>query len=284
MKSKCYVAMITPFTEANAIDYESAERIIEKLISEGVSGLMVCGTTGESPTLSENEKLDFLEFVINQVNKRCEVWFGAGSNATCDSVRLIKLSEQLDFDGYLIVVPYYNKPSQYGLYEHFAVLAENARKNIMLYNVPGRCGVARESATVIRLAKDFKNIVALKQADHNLQMVSEILAELDDFNVYSGEDGYLLEGMIAGMSGVVSVIGHLYTPELIAFFEAYEQGEDCTGKDIFFKLIARLFFLESNPSCVKYLYSKMGLCKNILRLPMSTISEKTCAQLDTYFK
>ena len=97
--------MITPFTEANAIDYESAERIIEKLISEGVSGLMVCGTTGESPTLSENEKLDFLEFVINQVNKRCEVWFGAGSNATCDSVRMIKFSEQLDFDGSLIVVP-----------------------------------------------------------------------------------------------------------------------------------------------------------------------------------
>ncbi len=284
MNSKCYVALITPFDESNAIDYVSAGKIIDKLIEEGVSGLMVCGTTGEAPTLSENEKLDYLEFVIAKVNQRCEVWFGVGSNATCASVRLIKLSEELKFDGYLIVVPYYNKPSQYGLYEHYAMLAQNARKPIMLYNVPSRCGIALESATIIRLAKDFKNIVALKQADRNMQLVNDVLKELPDFKIYSGEDGYLLEGMMAGMSGVVSVIAHLYAPEMRAFFEAYEAGEDCTGKDIFFKLIARLFFLESNPICIKYLYSKMGLCKNVLRLPMSSAGEETCAQLDTYFK
>lgn len=274
--------MITPFTVMNQIDYESCDKIIEKLLSDGVDGLIICGTTGEAPTLSESEKIDLLEHVIKKVEKRCEIWFGCGSNSTCSSMRLLKLSENLDFKGYLIVTPYYNMPTQYGLYEHYATLAYETDKEIMLYNVPKRCGVSLSKETIVKLANDFKNITAFKQADRNLETVKYVLAH-SDLNVYSGEDGYLLEGMMSGMSGVVSVIGHLYAKELREFLTLFEQGEDCIALDTLFKVISQLIFLESNPICIKYLFEKKGYCKNILRLPMTQATFETANQLDLYF-
>lgn len=282
--SKLYVALITPFNENNQIDYGQLRVIIDKLIDENVDGLMICGTTGEASTLSENEKLDLLEFAIDYVAKRCEIWFGCGSNSTCDALRGIKLSEMMDFDGYLIVTPYYNMPSQYGLYEHFALLASNSFKPILLYNVPKRCGVSLKAETIIALAHDYPNIVGLKQADHDLDLVKEVLSKTQNFTVYSGEDGYLLEGLMSGMQGVISVIGHIYAKEIKQFLCDFEQGNDCVNQDLFFKMVSKLLFLESNPTCIKYVYEKMGLCRNQFRLPLTPIQEESERQLDTFFK
>ena len=185
---KLYVALITPFTIMNDIDYPALDKIILRLLDENVEGFIVCGTTGESPTCSENEKIALLEHVIHLCERRCEIYFGIGSSNTCDSMRLLKLSEDMDFDGYLIVTPYYNQPTQFGLYEHFSTLATETKKKIILYNVPSRCGVSLSAATVIKLANDYKNIVALKQASKDLEMVKEILNTTTDFEVLSGND------------------------------------------------------------------------------------------------
>lgn len=232
---KCYVALITPFTMLNEIDYEALDGLIERLINEKVNGFIICGTTGESSTLSESEKISILEHAITIVNKRCEIYFGIGSSSTCDSMRLLKLTEDLEFDGYLIVTPYYNQPTQYGLYEHFSTLATETSKNIILYNVPSRCGVSLSAQTVIKLAIGYPNIIALKQASHDLEMIKEILSVVKDFHVYSGCDDYLLEGLSCGMDGVISVIAHILAPKMIHFLNEYEKGNDVSELDLFFK-------------------------------------------------
>ncbi|WP_273401670.1 4-hydroxy-tetrahydrodipicolinate synthase [Traorella massiliensis] len=277
---KLYVALITPFTIMNDIDYPALDKIILRLLDENVEGFIVCGTTGESPTCSENEKIALLEHVIHLCERRCEIYFGIGSSNTCDSMRLLKLSEDMDFDGYLIVTPYYNQPTQFGLYEHFSTLATETKKKIILYNVPSRCGVSLSAATVIKLANDYKNIVALKQASKDLEMVKEILNTTTDFEVLSGNDDYLLEGMMSGMSGVVSVIAHFTATKMKEFFKGIEEGRDVSELDIFFKKLAHLCFLESNPICIKYLLSQQNECENVLRLPMTAISYEAKTKID----
>lgn len=282
--NKCYTALITPFTIMNDIDYAALDRLIEKLIDEGCDGFMVCGTTAETSALNENEKISLLEHVIAATDKRAEIYFGIGTASTCESMRLLKITEDMDFEGYLIVTPYYNQPTQYGLYEHFSALAAETVKKIILYHVPKRCGVAMTSRTIIQLANDYPNIIALKQACRDLDQVKEVLANTKDFLIYSGQDDYLLEGMQAGMSGVVSVIGHLYMKELKAFMHAFEQQEDCTESDRLFKQISSLLFAESNPIGIKYLCSKKGFCLNTLRLPMTPISEEAQKRIDEQLK
>ena len=277
---KLYVALITPFTIMNDIDYPALDKIILRLLDENVEGFIVCGTTGESPTCSENEKIALLEHVIHLCERRCEIYFGIGSSNTCDSMRLLKLSEDMDFDGYLIVTPYYNQPTQFGLYEHFSTLATETKKKIILYNVPSRCGVSLSAATVIKLANDYKNIVALKQASKDLEMVKEILNATTDFEVLSGNDDYLLEGMMSGMSGVVSVIAHFTATKMMEFFKGIEEGRDVSELDIFFKKFAHLCFLEPNPICIKYLLSQQNECENVLRLPMTAISYEAKTKID----
>ena len=280
---KLYVALITPFTLLNEIDYVSLDKIIIRLINEGVDGFVISGTTGESSTMSDNEKIELLKHVIDVVNHRCEIYFGIGSNNTCDSMRLLKMSEELDFEGYLIVTPYYNQPTQYGLYEHFSTLACETKKNVILYNVPSRTGVALTANTVIKLANGYPNIIALKQASKDLEMVKEILLKTKDFVILSGNDDYILEGMQAGMDGIISVIGHLVAPKLKAFFENYEKKKDVTQYDIFFKKIAHLCFLESNPICIKYLLEEKKECTNVLRLPLTAISYESKCMIDKNF-
>lgn len=280
MNYKCYVALFTPFTLKNDIDYHALEKMIERLLNQKCSGFIVCGTTGESSTLTENEKIDLLDFVIQKVNHRAEIYFGIGSNNTCVSMRLLKLSEMMDFEGYLIVTPYYNKPSQYGLYEHYATLAGETKKKIMIYNVPSRTGVAISANTVIKLAHNFENIVALKQASSDFEMVRYILNELPDFLIYSGNDDLILEGLNIGMKGVVSVIGHLMLPEMIQLLECYERHEDVSALDELCKRMSSIVFLESNPICLKYLLSKEKSCENVLRLPMSVVSEENRILID----
>lgn len=277
---KLYVALITPFTMMNDIDYDSLDKITDRLMNEGVEGFVVCGTTGESSTISENEKIQLLEHVIQFVNKRAEIYFGIGSSNTCESMRLLKLSEELDFNGYLIVTPYYNQPTQFGLYEHYSTLACETKKNIILYNVPSRTGVSLSAQTVIKLANHYANIIGLKQASHDLDMVREVLIYTKDFKILSGSDGYLLEGMLSGMSGVISVIGHFVAPKLIQFFDQLEKNEEVGELDLFFKKISNLCFLESNPICVKYILSEKKECQNVLRLPLTAISYESKTSID----
>lgn len=280
---KLYVALITPFTLLNEIDYIALDKILNRLICEQVEGFVVMGTTGESCTCSDNEKIEYLKHIIEYVNHRCEIYFGIGSNNTCDSMRLLKMSEDLDFEGYLIVTPYYNQPTQYGLYEHFSTLACETKKNIILYNVPSRTGVSLTANTVIKLAIGYPNIIALKQASKDLEMVKEILLKTKNFTILSGNDDYLLEGMNAGMEGVVSVIGHLVTPKLKEFFDAYDLKKDVTKYDQLFKKIAHLCFLESNPICIKYLLEENKECLNVLRLPLTAISYESKCMIDKNF-
>ena len=280
---KLYVALITPFTKQNDIDYEAFDKIIERLLKEKVEGFIVFGTTGESPTCTETEKLNTLEYIINKINKRAEIYFGIGSNNTCESMRLLKLSEHLDFEGYLIVTPYYNKPTQYGMYEHFSVLACETKKKIILYNVPSRTGVSLNAQTVIKLARDYSNIIALKQASYDMEMVKEIKLNTTNFKILSGNDDYLLEGMLAGMDGVISVIGHFVSNKLSLFFEKYENQEDVSDLDQYFKKISHLCFLETNPICIKHLLSEKKECQNVLRLPLTALSYENKTILDQQF-
>lgn len=280
---KLYVALVTPFTLLNEIDYVSLDKIIYRLIDEGIEGFVVSGTTGESSTCSDSEKIKLLKHVIEVVNKRCEIYFGIGSNNTCDSMRLLKMSEDLDFEGYLIVTPYYNQPTQYGLYEHFSTLACETKKNIILYNVPSRTGVSLTANTVIKLANGYSNIIALKQASKDLEMVKEILLKTKGFTILSGNDDYLLEGLQAGMEGVISVIAHFVTPKLKAFFNDYDHKKDVTKYDLFFKKLTHLCFLESNPICIKYLLEEKNECMNVLRLPLTAISYESKCMIDKNF-
>lgn len=280
---KCYVALITPFTIMNDIDYPALDKIILRLLDEKIEGFVLCGTTGESPTCTENEKMALLEHVIQLCDHKAEIYFGIGSSNTCESMRLLKLSEDMDFDGYLIVTPYYNQPTQFGLYEHYSTLATETKKKIILYNVPQRCGVSLSSATVIKLANDFPNIIALKQASKDMEMVKEILNDTNDFTVLSGCDDYLLEGMNCGMSGIISVIAHLAAPKMLSFFEAYDKNEDVSEFDTFFKKLSHLCFLEPNPIGVKYLLSQKKECENVLRLPMTAISYESRFQIEQNF-
>lgn len=280
---KCYVALITPFTIMNEIDFNALDMIIERLITEGADGLIVGGTTGEASTMICDEKIQLLKYVLAFVQKRCEIYFGIGSSSTSESMNLLKLSDELDFDGYLIVTPYYNQPTQYGLYEHFATLASATQKKIMLYNVPSRTSISLTASTVIKLANGYSNITSLKQASHDLEMVKEILNHTTNFQVFSGNDDYLLEGLIVGMSGVVSVIAHFILPQMKQFFIDFEAKKDVSESDAFFKKMAHVCFLESNPICIKYLLSERRECLNVLRLPMTAISYSTKELVDKNF-
>lgn len=274
MKLKSYIALITPFTAHNEVDYEALRLIVEKLILEGVDGFIVNGTTAESPTLTENEKLTILEKVIEWNQNRVEIYFGIGSNNTCECMNYIKKTENMDFKGYLVVTPYYNLPSQYGMYEHYATLASETKKEIMLYNVPKRCGVSLEAETIIKLAHDYKNITGLKQASKDMQCVDEVLANTSDFEIYCGDDNYLLESLTHRMNGIISVIGHVYLKQINECLRKYEKGEDITLLDSLLKRLSSFIFLETSPIGIKALLSLQDQCKPLVRLPLSGISDE----------
>lgn len=279
MPKKLYLALVTPFTQTNDIDVEALKQLTLQAMKEGVEGFVVCGTTAESPTLTENEKLLCLETVLSVVENQA-VYFGIGSNNTCESMRLLKLSEDLNFEGYLIVTPYYNLPTQYGLYEHFATLASETKKKIILYNVPKRCTIALQANTILKLIHDFPNVTALKQASNDFETVKTIHKSYPDFEVFCGDDGLILEGLVAGECGVISVLAHLYAPMIKDLLSSYSAGYDVNCQMSQLKDIASILFMESNPICIKYALSKQGRCLNILRLPMCSVSEQTKEAVD----
>lgn len=277
---KSMVALITPFHQDGSIDFPSLHELMERLLKEGCDGFIVCGTTAETPALSIEERFEILEYAIEVCAKRCEIWFGCGSNNTSETVSLAQRAQSYDIDGLLIVTPYYNRPSQAGLYAHFASVAANAHKNIMMYNVPSRTGVALTTQTAIELCSDFPNIVALKQASKDFDMVKNMKAARKDVLIYSGEDGMLKEGLDAGMDGIVSVSGHLNLPDIKAYQSAYEKGEAKEAMDQKLKEFAAYVFCESSPAPLKYMMSIKGMCENVLRLPLVPLSKEKRIVID----
>ncbi|MDQ6622970.1 MAG: 4-hydroxy-tetrahydrodipicolinate synthase [Verrucomicrobiota bacterium] len=276
-----YTAVVTPFREG-AIDFEAYEKLIEGQIAGGITGVIPVGTTGESPTLSHDEKTELIRRAKEIVRGRCQVLAGTGSNSTAAAIAATKEAEAIGVDGALVVAPYYNKPSQEGLVRHFAAIARATKLPIMLYNIPARCGIDVAAATVERLANECKNIVCIKEASGSVERVSDLRARLpNEFTILSGDDGLTLPFMAVGAVGVVSVASNLLPAEVSALVRAFMSG-DVAGAQKLHRRLGGLFkdlFIEPNPVPVKTALAWRGLMTSEVRLPLCEMSEANAARL-----
>lgn len=275
-------AMITPFNAEGKIDYPAVEQVIEHLINNGTDTIVVCGTTGESPTLSTEEKLELIEFTVKKVNKRVPVVAGTGDNETHYSIEMTKKAEEIGADAVMLVAPYYNKPNQRGLYAHFKAVAESTKLPVILYNVPGRTGINVEAKTQIELSK-IPNICISKEASGNLDQMTELLAGVsDDFYVYSGDDGLTLPLLAIGGRGVISVAAHVVGNEMQAMIRAFDEGRHKEAAQIHQALLPliRELFARPNPVPVKYAMSKVGFNVEKVRLPLVELTDDEKASFD----
>lgn len=270
--------MVTPFTATGEIDLEGAKKLAKYLIDHGSDGLVVAGTTGESPTLSQEEKIALFAAVKEAVGDRAAVIAGTGGNSTAASIKLTREAEKLGVDGIMLVVPYYNRPSQEGLYQHFKAIAESTSLPVMLYNVPSRTGRNMEAETTLRLAQ-IDNIVAVKEASGDLDQVTAILRNAPkDFLVYSGDDSITLPLMAIGGYGIVSVASHVVGERMQAMVQAYVQGDTAKAAAIHQELfpVFKALFITTNPVPVKAALNMLGLPGGPVRLPLveATAAEK----------
>ena len=263
-------AMVTPFDE-DKIDYKSTEKLIEHLIQTETNTIVVSDTTGESPTLSTDEKLDILKFTKDKAGKRARVIFGAGSNDTEKSVKLAKKAEKAGADGLLIVAPYYNKPSQEGIAAHIKAINDKTDLPIIVYNIPGRTGVNIQPKTMLKIIESCKNVHAIKDSTGDVDQMASLARQCaDPFRLYSGDDNLTLPFMSVGACGVVSVASHIIGKEIAAMIRLYNQGEVREARALHYKYLPLFkgLFIAPNPTCVKYALSLMGLCSEQLRLPL----------------
>ena len=276
------VAIITPFTETNEVDYAALERLVDLHLNSGTDFLCVQGTTGETPTLSIEEKRNIRKRVIEQVNGRMGIMLGCGGNNTQAVINELQTEDFTGVDGILCVVPYYNKPNQEGMYRHFKAIADSTTLPIYLYNVPGRCGVNMQPETTIRLANECKNIIGFKAASGNIEQIKKLIAlKPDTLDVLSGDDGLTYEIMKAGGIGVISVFGNVYPKECVELVRLLEQKRYDEAKELSdsYSEMFRLLFADGNPGGAKAQLSNMGYVKNILRLPLVPVREDVCEAL-----
>ncbi|RJS62336.1 4-hydroxy-tetrahydrodipicolinate synthase [Bacillus sp. PK3_68] len=274
-------AMVTPFEQNGEIDFHATENLINYLINNGTDGLVVAGTTGESPTLTTEEKVELFKFVVEVVNGRVPVIAGTGSNNTRASIHLTKLAEEAGVDGIMLVVPYYNKPSQEGLYQHFKAIAESTSLPVMLYNIPGRSVVNMSVETVVRLAQ-IPNIVSIKDASGNLDAMTEIISQTpDDFSLYSGDDGLTLPVLSIGGTGVISVASHVIGNEMQRMIENFRNGKlrEAALAHRHLLPIVKALFAAPSPSPVKAALNLNGIPVGGVRLPMVPLNEEEKADL-----
>jgi len=268
-----YVAIVTPFTtDGKSVDYKALDELVEFQINGGTDGIVAVGTTGESPTLSHDEHHKVIEAIVKRVNKRIKVIAGTGSNSTDEAIELTTFAKEVGADGALVVVPYYNKPTQEGLYLHFSAVADVGLP-VILYNVPGRSGTALTPKTIARLAA-HPNIVAIKEASGSLDQVSEILLQCN-LTVLSGDDSLTLGFMSIGAKGVISVIGNFVPRKLKDLVSAALKEDYVTARKIHLELfkLSRVMFVESNPIPVKTAMELLGLCNSNMRLPLCAITD-----------
>ena len=276
-----FTALVTPFRDGG-IDVSALEDLIEKQIAAGITGIVAIGTTGESPTLSHEEREQVICVAVAKANKRCLVLAGTGSNATQHAIGDTKLAEKLGVDAALLVAPYYNKPSQEGLFRHFKAIADATSLPIMLYNIPGRCGVDIAPETVARLAKECRNIVSIKEASGSVERVGELRRRLPDaFTILSGDDSLTLPFMAVGAVGVVSVASNLFPSEVCSLVRACESGDLKSAEKLHRKLLPLFkdLFIEPNPVPVKTALGWRGAMSPEVRLPLCEMSEANQARL-----
>src|SRR5213595_2592232 len=270
-----YTALVTPFQDGK-LDLPALEKLIDEQIAAGITGLVAVGTTGESPTLTHDEKHQIIERVIKLAKGRCQVIAGAGTNSTRDSIEAAKFAEKAGADGALLVAPYYNKPSQEGLFRHFKAIAEATKLPIMLYNIPGRCVVDIGPDTVVRLADACRNIVSIKEASGSVERVAELRRRLpESFTILSGDDSLTLPFMAVGAVGVVSVASNLFPSEVCALVRACESGDLKSAAKLHRKLLPLFkdLFIEPNPVPVKTALGWRGVIAGEVRLPLCEMSE-----------
>src|SRR6266571_7282459 len=276
-----FTALVTPFRDGG-IDASALEDLIEKQIAAGITGIVAIGTTGESPTLSPEEREQVIRVAVAKANKRCLVLAGTGSNATGHAIADTRLAEKLGVDAALLVAPYYNKPSQEGLYRHFKAIAAATSLPIMLYNIPGRCGVDIAPDTVARLAKECRNIVSIKEASGSVERVSDLRRRLpESFTILSGDDSLTLPFMAVGAAGVVSVASNLFPAEVCLLVHAYQTGDVKSAKRLHRKMfpLFKDLFIEPNPVPVKTALGWRGAMSGECRLPLCEMTESNQARL-----
>jgi len=281
------VAIITPFREDKSIDFKSFDKLIDFQINEGIDYIVVLGTTGENVTLNYEEKKAVISFVVEKVNKRVPVVVGIGGNNTNEILHCIKDTDFNGIDAILSVSPYYNKPSQQGLYEHYKAIACASPVPIILYNVPGRTSSNILPETVIKLSNEFNNVVAIKEASGDLgQIMSIIKNKKNDFMLISGDDAFAFPIVCLGGSGVISVIANAF-PKLMSSMIKYAlQGEYNKAREIHYKLldIIKAIFVEGSPAGIKAVLEILGLSKNYLRLPLTPVSKEHYTKLEGLVK
>ncbi len=277
------VAIVTPF-KGGSVDENALRNLIEFQIDNGTHGIVPCGTTGESPTLSHEEHEYVIEVTVKTVKKRIPVIAGTGSNSTEEAIRLTKFAEKVGADAVLSVVPYYNKPTQEGLYLHFKEIASQARIPVILYNIPGRSGVNMTPETIARLAKDCKNIIGVKEATGSLQQASKILYLCGmDFVLLSGEDAINFPLLAIGGKGFITVTANVAPKDVAELYNAYARGEFNQARELHYKLLPlnEAMFIETNPIPVKEALSVMGKIKGEFRLPLCPMSLGNLEKLKT---
>ena len=276
-----FTALVTPFREG-AVDCTALEGLIESQIAAGIDGIVAVGTTGESPTLTHDERREVIRFSIQAANKRCLVLAGTGSYSTREAISATEQAEKMGVDGALVVAPYYNKPTQEGLFRHFSAIAKSTNLRIMLYNIPGRCGVDIGAETVARIQSDCPNVVSIKEAGGNVDRVSELRARLPDaFTILSGDDGLTLPFLAAGAVGLVSVASNLLPAEMCELVRAMMNGDIKRGEELHRQLywLFKDLFIEPNPVPIKTALSWRGDMSAEVRLPLCEMSAANQARL-----
>lgn len=281
-------AMVTPFNADGSINYEAGADFADWLLANGSDGLVVEGSTGEAATMDMDEKIKFMQTIVARVNGRAKIVAGAGTNCTASTIDLVKKMEACGVDGVLVVGPYYNKPTQEGYYQHFAAVAKATKLPIIVYNVPGRTGGNIAPETVARLAADFSNIVAIKEAAGNVAQTAELYRVLpEDFSIYSGDDGLILPFLSVGSCGLISVLANVNGNILQQLMQAYSEGrvKDAADLNKVMVPLAKAMFIESNPIPIKAAVTKVtGIEAGAPRLPLTPISAAAEAKLDAALK
>ncbi|MBP3821015.1 4-hydroxy-tetrahydrodipicolinate synthase [bacterium] len=269
-------AMVTPMNKSYAIDYDNVEKLAKYLVESGTDSILIAGTTGESPTLNNDEERELFSTVRRATSGKAKLILSAGSNCTKTAVEYSKNAQKEEADGILSVVPYYNKPNQRGLIEHFSEIAKSTTLPIILYNIPSRTGISIEPSTVAYLASKFENIVAIKQSCADLDKVTEMrMLCPDDFAIYSGDDSLTLPMLAVGANGVISVASHLFGAEIKSMIRNFKAGDVLASRNMHKKLypVFKDLFMAPNPVPVKTALEYKGLIENYVRKPLAPLSE-----------
>ena len=279
------IAIVTPYNQDGSVDHEALKKIVNFNVENGTNYIVISGTTGESVTITKQEKKEIVKTIKEANANRLPLVLGIGGNNTAAVIEEINATDLSDFAGILSVSPYYSKPTQEGMYQHFKAIAEACPVPIILYNVPGRTSKNMEPTTVLRLANDFENIVAVKEAGNNLQQYYELLRDKpEDFSIISGDDDLALGVVLAGGAGVISVIGQAFPKEFSKMIQLGLEGKAKDAYNIHFKLmeIVGLIFSENNPAGIKAVLKTLDLCSDKVRLPLVEASSELTEKIESF--